>query len=314
MTVYNHILELIGKTPLVELKAIEEKYNLKARLFAKIESFNPAGSVKDRTAYSLVESLKQDERYIRYLEEGRKISIVEATSGNTGIALAMICARLDYELIICVPESVSKERVMILEAFGAKVILTEGSRGMKGSIEKAMEFEDAFKVWQFENPYNPLIHENTTGKEIFEDMEGDLDIFVAGVGTGGTITGCARYFKKMGKDVEIVAVEPFESQVLSGHEPSKHGIAGIGAGFIPNIMDLSLVNRILAIKTEDAYKWANIGARTEGILCGVSSGAAICAAVELAKNEENKDKKIVLILPDTGERYLSTPLFEKKDQ
>lgn len=309
MTVYKGILDVIGNTPLVELCALKEKYLLKANIFAKVESFNPAGSVKDRTAYSLIQSLQQDERYNDAVKNNQKITIVEATSGNTGIALAMICARLGYELIVCMPDNVSKERIKLLNAYGAKTVLTDASKGMKGSIEKTLEYEGAFSLKQFENPYNPLIHEHTTGKEIYEDLNGNIDIFVAGVGTGGTITGCARYFAKH-KKVQIVAVEPYESQALIGKKPEKHGIAGLGAGFIPPIMDLSLVDAIMPVKTVDAYKWARNLAHDEGILCGISSGAALCAAVELAKLPENKGKNLVVVLPDTGERYLSTSLFE----
>ncbi|MDD2261290.1 MAG: cysteine synthase A [Clostridia bacterium] len=308
MTLYKGILDMIGNTPLIELCAIKQKYLLHGDIYAKVEGFNPAGSVKDRTAFSLIQSLQNDDRYIKAVKENAKITIVEATSGNTGIALAMICARLGYELIICMPENMSKERVMTLKAYGAKVILTDGTRGMQGAIEKSLEFKDAFTLCQFENPYNPLIHENTTAKQIYDDLKGDIDIFVAGVGTGGTITGCARYFKKK-KKVHIVAVEPYESQVLSGDKPGRHGIAGIGAGFIPDIYDNSLVDEIIPVKTEQAYEWARELAHTEGILCGVSSGAALCACVELAKKVENIGKNIVCILPDTGERYLSTPLY-----
>ncbi|HPB17932.1 MAG: cysteine synthase A [Clostridia bacterium] len=310
MTVYKGILDVIGKTPLVELCALKQKYLLMANIFAKIESFNPGGSVKDRTAYSLIMGLQQDERYLKAVKNNEKITIVEATSGNTGIALAMICARLGYSLIICMPANASRERVLLLKAYGAEVILTDTALGMKGAIDKSLEFTEAFSLSQFKNPYNPLIHEKITGKQILEDLEGRLDIFVAGVGTGGTITGCARYFKEQNAEVHIVAVEPFESQVLKGSIPGRHGISGIGAGFIPDVLDMSLINEIIPVKTEDAYIWTKNLARDEGILCGVSSGAALAGAIEIAKKHENKGKNIAVILPDTGERYLSTPLFE----
>lgn len=309
MTVYKGILDVIGKTPLIELCALKQKYMLQANLFAKVESFNPGGSVKDRTAYSMIQGLQQDERYLNAVKNNEKITIVEATSGNTGIALAMICARLGYKLIICMPANASKERVLLLKAYGAEVVLTDASQGMKGAIDKSLEYTDSFMLSQFKNPYNPLIHEKTTGKQILDDLEGKLDIFVAGVGTGGTITGCARYFKQH-KNVHIVAVEPYESQVLAGQQPGRHGISGIGAGFIPDILDMKLIDEIVPVKTADAYEWTRNLARTEGILCGVTSGAAVAAAVEIAKKHENKGKNIALILPDTGERYLSTPLFE----
>ncbi|MFA5342330.1 MAG: cysteine synthase A [Clostridia bacterium] len=309
MTVYKGILDLIGKTPLVELCVLKQKYMLQANLFAKVESFNPGGSIKDRTAYSMIQGLQQDYRYQNAVKNNEKITIVEATSGNTGIALAMICARLGYRLIICMPANASRERVLLLKAYGAEVVLTDASQGMKGAIDKSLEYTDAFMLSQFKNPYNPLIHEMTTGKQILDDLEGKLDIFVAGVGTGGTITGCARYFKQK-KNVHIVAVEPFESQVLAGQQPGRHGISGIGAGFIPDVLDMKLIDEIIPVKTEDAYEWTRNLARTEGILCGVTSGAALACAVEIAKKHENKGKNIALILPDTGERYLSTPLFE----
>ncbi len=309
MTVYKGILDVIGKTPLIELCALKQKYMLQANLFAKVESFNPGGSVKDRTAYSMIQGLQQDERYLNAVKNNEKITIVEATSGNTGIALAMICARLGYKLIICMPANASKERVLLLKAYGAEVVLTDASQGMKGAIDKSLEYTDSFMLSQFKNPYNPLIHEKTTGKQILDDLEGKLDIFVAGVGTGGTITGCARYFKQH-NNVHIVAVEPYESQVLAGQQPGRHGISGIGAGFIPDILDMKLIDEIVPVKTADAYEWTRNLARTEGILCGVTSGAAVAAAVEIAKKHENKGKNIALILPDTGERYLSTPLFE----
>ncbi len=309
MTVFKEILDTIGNTPLVELCAIKEKYKLNANIFAKMESFNPGGSVKDRTAYSLIRGLQKDREYIDAVKNNRKISIVEATSGNTGIALAMICAKMGYNLIICMPDNASKERVLLLKAYGAEVVLTDAAYGMKGAIDKSLEYTDAFKLEQFKNPYNPLIHEQTTAKEIFDDLKGKLDIFVAAVGTGGTLTGCARYFKRQ-KNVHIVAVEPFESQAMAGKQPGAHGISGIGAGFIPETLDMKLVDEIFPVKTESAYEWTGNLARTEGILCGVSSGAALVAAVEIAKRGENKGKNIALILPDTGERYLSTPLFE----
>lgn len=310
MTVYKGILDVIGKTPLVELCALKQKYLLSGNLFAKIESFNPGGSVKDRTAYSLIMGLQQDERYLKAVQNNENITIIEATSGNTGIALAMICARLGYNLIICMPANASRERVLLLKAYGAEVILTDSSLGMKGAIDKSLEFTDAFSLSQFKNPFNPLIHEKTTGKQILDDLEGKLDFFVAGVGTGGTITGCARYFKEQNAEVHIVAVEPYESQVLKGDIPGRHGISGIGAGFVPDVLDMNLINEIFPVKTEDAYVWTKNLARVEGIMCGVSSGAALAAAVEIAKKHENKGKNIAVILPDTGERYLSTPLFE----
>ncbi|MFA7674044.1 MAG: cysteine synthase A [Clostridia bacterium] len=311
MTVYKNILETIGNTPMVELKKIKEMNGLYGNIYAKIESFNPAGSVKDRTAYSLIASLENNERFRKARDNGEKISIVEATSGNTGVALAMICAYLGYELIICMPSNMSKERVSLLKAYGAVVILTDASAGMAGAIEKSGEFKESYTVSQFSNPYNPKIHEETTGKEIYDDLNGKVDIFVAGVGTGGTITGVARYLKKHG-NTKVIAVEPFDSQVLRGGQPHSHALAGIGANFIPEVLDLKLLDGITDVKTEEAFFYANVLAKNEGILCGISGGAALFGAVKEAKKECNKGKNIVVIIPDTGERYLSTSLFDEK--
>jgi cysteine synthase A len=309
MTVYKNILETIGNTPMVELCNIRKKNGLPGNIYAKVESFNPAGSIKDRTAFSLIASLDNNERFKKARENGEKISIVEATSGNTGVALAMICAYLGYELIICMPSNMSKERVSLLKAYGARVILTDASLGMAGAIEKSKEFKEAFTVSQFSNRYNPMIHEETTGKEIYDDLQGQVDILVAGVGTGGTITGVARYLKKHG-NTKVIAVEPYDSQVLRGGQPHSHALAGIGANFIPEVLDLTLIDSITDARTEEAFFYANELAKNEGILCGISGGAALYGAVEEAKKECNKGKNIVVIIPDTGERYLSTPLFD----
>lgn len=300
--------DLIGGTPLLETVNYSKKNNVGARILAKLEYFNPAGSVKDRIAYAMVEDAeKKDE-----LVEGS--TIIEATSGNTGIALAAIAAAKGYKIILTMPETMSIERRNLLKALGAEIILTEGKKGMKGAIEKAKELnqitEKSVILSQFENLSNPEIHRNTTAKEILEDTEGNVDIVVAGVGTGGTITGVGEVLKSINENIRVVAVEPFDSPVLSGGEPASHKIQGIGAGFIPKTINVDVIDEIIKVKNEEAFDGAREFASTEGVLVGISSGAALFAAKELATREENKGKTIVVILPDTGERYLSTDLFK----
>ena len=307
--VYDSILDLVGKTPLVELKRIEEKEGLQAKLIAKVESFNPAGSVKDRIAKAMIE----DAEAKGLLKEGSVI--IEPTSGNTGIGLASIAAAKGYRIILTMPETMSVERRNILKAYGAEIVLTEGAKGMKGAIAKAeelaKEIPGSFIPSQFTNPANVQAHFETTGPEIWADTDGKVDIFVAGVGTGGTVTGVGQYLKSQNKDVKVVAVEPETSPVLSKGTAGPHKIQGIGAGFIPDTLDTSVYDEIIPIKNDDAFEEGRAFARSEGILVGISAGAALKAAVELAKRKENKGKNIVVLLPDSGDRYLSTPLFAK---
>ena len=307
--VYDSILDLVGKTPLVELKRIEEKEGLQAKLIAKVESFNPAGSVKDRIAKAMIE----DAEAKGLLKEGSVI--IEPTSGNTGIGLAAAATVKGYGMILTMPETMSVERRNIVKAYGAEVVLTDGTKGMKGAIEKAdelaKEIPNSFIAGQFVNPANPATHKKTTGPEIWEDTDGEVDIFVAGVGTGGTITGTGEYLKEKKPEVKIVAVEPASSPVLSEGVSGPHKIQGIGAGFVPETLNTSIYDEIIKVENEDAFETGKYLAAEEAILAGISSGAALYAAIQLAKREENKGKTIVVLLPDNGDRYYSTPLFAK---
>ena len=307
--VYDSILDLVGKTPLVELKRIEEKEGLQAKLIAKVESFNPAGSVKDRIAKAMIE----DAEAKGLLKEGSVI--IEPTSGNTGIGLAAAATVKGYRMILTMPETMSVERRNIVKAYGAEVVLTDGTKGMKGAIEKAdelaKEIPNSFIAGQFVNPANPATHKKTTGPEIWEDTDGEVDIFVAGVGTGGTITGTGEYLKEKKPEVKIVAVEPASSPVLSEGVSGPHKIQGIGAGFVPETLNTSIYDEIIKVENEDAFETGKYLAAEEAILAAISSGAALYAAIQLAKREENKGKTIVVLLPDNGDRYYSTPLFAK---
>lgn len=306
--IYTSVEQLIGKTPLFEVQKIEETMGLKAKILVKLELFNPAGSVKDRVGLSMI--LDAEERGI--LKPGG--TIIEPTSGNTGIGLAAVAASRGYHTIFTMPETMSMERRKLLKGYGAQIVLTDGAKGMAGAIaradELAAEIEGAIVLGQFVNPANPMAHLTTTGPEIWEDTDGKIDIFVAGAGTGGTVTGTGRYLKERNPEVKIVAVEPATSAVLSGEKPGAHGLQGIGAGFIPEILDVDLLDEIIPVQNEEAYEAAKLLAKKQGLLVGITSGAALHAAIELAKREENAGKIIVAILPDTGERYLSTPLFD----
>ena len=308
MAVYKSITDLIGRTPLLELSNYEKENNLEATIVAKLEYFNPAGSVKDRIAKAMVEDAEQK----GILKPGA--TIIEPTSGNTGIGLASVASAKGYKVILTMPETMSVERRNLLKAYGAQLVLTEGAKGMKGAIAKADELKeeiaDSVILGQFVNPANPAIHKATTGPEIWEDTEGKVDIFVAGVGTGGTITGTGEYLKSQNPNVKVVAVEPETSPVLSKGTPGPHKIQGIGAGFVPDTLNTDVYDEIITVKNEDAFATGNKIAKSEGVLVGISSGAAVWAATQLAKRPENKGKTIVALLPDTGERYLSTPLFE----
>ena len=307
MKIYDTITDTVGHTPLVELKRIEAKYGLEAKLVAKVESFNPVGSVKDRIAKAMIEDAE---------EKGlinKDTVIVEPTSGNTGIGLSMVAASKGLRIILTMPETMSVERRNLLKAYGAELVLTEGSKGMKGAIAKAdelaKEIPNSFIPSQFTNQANPRIHYRTTGPEIYEDSDGSVDIFVAGVGTGGTLSGTGKYLKEKKPGVKVVAVEPESSPVLSKGTPGPHKIQGIGAGFVPETLDTSIYDEILPISNEEAFEKGRESARSEGLLIGISSGAALAAAIKLAKREENKGKTIVVLFPDTGERYLSTAMF-----
>ena len=307
--VYDSILDLVGKTPLVELKRIEEKEGLQAKLIAKVESFNPAGSVIERIAIAMIEVAVA----IGLLKEGSVI--IEPTSGNTGIGLAAAATVKGYRMILTMPETMSVERRNIVKAYGAEVVLTDGTKGMKGAIEKAdelaKEIPNSFIAGQFVNPANPETHKKTTGPEIWEDTDGAVDIFVAGVGTGGTITGTGEYLKEKKPEVKVVAVEPASSPVLSEGVSGPHKIQGIGAGFVPETLNTGIYDEIIKVENEDAFKTGRDLAAEEAILAGISSGAALYAAIQLAKREENKGKTIVVLLPDNGDRYYSTALFAK---
>ena len=307
MSIYQKITDLIGNTPLLELGNYEKKHGLEARLLAKLEYFNPAGSIKDRIAMAMLD----DAEAKGLLKPGAVI--IEPTSGNTGIGLAAVGAARGYTVVLTMPETMSVERRNLLKAYGAQVVLTDGSKGMKGAIAKAQELADStpgsFIPGQFTNPANPEIHRRTTGPEIWRDTEGKVDIFVSGVGTGGTITGVGEYLKAQNPDVRVVAVEPASSPVLSEGRSGPHKIQGIGAGFVPDTLNTAVYDEIIAVENEDAFAIGREVARTDGILVGISSGAALYAATQLAKRPENKGKVIVALLPDTGDRYLSTPLF-----
>ena len=306
--IYTSADQLIGKTPLLELTNIEKKEGLEARILAKLEYFNPAGSVKDRIAKAMID----DAEAKGLLKEGSVI--IEPTSGNTGIGLASVAAARGYRIIIVMPETMSVERRALMKAYGAELVLTEGAKGMKGAIaradELAKEIPNAFIPGQFVNPANPAVHKATTGPEIWEDTGGKVDIFVAGVGTGGTITGVGEYLKEQNPAVKVVAVEPAGSPVLSKGTGGSHKIQGIGAGFVPDVLNTAVYDEIIAVENEDAFAAGKLVGRSEGVLVGISSGAAVWAATELAKRPENKGKTIVALLADTGDRYLSTPLFE----
>lgn len=307
--IYQTADQLIGKTPLLELTHIEKELNLNARILAKLEYYNPAGSVKDRVAKAIIEDA---ERTGRLKPDS---VIIEPTSGNTGIGLASVGAAKGYRTIIVMPETMSVERRKIIKAYGAELVLTEGAKGMKGAIAKAEELANeipgGFIPGQFVNPANPQIHFDTTGPEIFEDTDGEVDIFVAGVGTGGTITGVGKYLKSQEKDVKVIAVEPAASPVLSGGTAGAHKIQGIGAGFIPDVLDTAIYDEIITVGNEDAFEKGKLIGKKEGILVGISSGAALHAAIEVAKRAENAGKTIVVVFPDNGDRYYSTPLFEE---
>ncbi len=306
--IYKNVEELIGRTPLLEVGRIEELKQLKARVLVKLEYFNPAGSVKDRAAYEMLTDAEEK----GLISPGA--TIIEPTSGNTGIGLAAVAASRGYKTIFTMPETMSIERRKLLMGYGAKIVLTDGRRGMAGAIEKAdelqKEMDNAIVLGQFVNGANPQAHIKTTGPEIWEDTDGQVDIFVAGVGTGGTVTGTGTYLKQKNPDIKIAAVEPKDSAVLSGGQPGPHGLMGIGAGFIPDILDTSIYDEVIQVTNEEAYETARLLATTQGVLTGITSGAALCAAIMLAGREENAGKTIVALLPDTGERYLSTPLFE----
>lgn len=309
MTVYKAISDLIGNTPLVELTHIEEKEGLDASVVAKVEFFNPAGSVKDRIAKKMIEDAEKK----GLIKPGA--TLIEPTSGNTGIGIASVAAAKGYKAIMTMPETMSVERRNLLKAYGAKVVLTDGKAGMKGAIAKAKELAatipNSFIPSQFENPSNPQAHYESTGPEIWEDTEGKVDIFVAGVGTGGTVSGTGKYLKDQNPNVKVVAVEPATSPVLSEGHAGPHGIQGIGAGFVPNILDTSVYDEVFTVTNEQAYETGRLIAHNEGMLVGISSGAATYAAIQIAKRPENKGKTIVVLLPDTGERYLSTPMFSE---
>lgn len=306
--IYQSVSELIGHTPLVEFTHLEKKYGLEARLLAKLEYFNPAGSVKDRVARAIIEKAEED----GLLKEGA--TIIEPTSGNTGIGLAAVAATKGYRSIIVLPETMSVERRNMIKAYGAEIVLTEGSQGMKGAIAKAeelhKEMENSIIAGQFVNPANPEAHRKTTGPEIWEDTDGEVDVFVAGVGTGGTITGVGEYLKSKKEDVKIIAVEPASSPVLSKGEAGPHKIQGIGAGFVPDTLNTEIYDEIITVENEDAILLGKEIAKKEGVLVGISSGAALSAAIQVAKRPENKGKTVVVLLPDSGDRYYSTELFQ----
>ncbi len=311
MPIYTSVTQLIGKTPLVELTQLEKIFSLKARLLAKVESFNPAGSAKDRVALALIQAAEADGR----LKPGGVI--IEPTSGNTGIGLAMVGALRGYRVIIVMPDTMSAERRLLMTAYGAELVLSDGKQGMTGAIAKARELAaqipGAFIPDQFSNPANAKAHYETTGPEIYADAEGNVDVFVAGVGTGGTITGVGRYLKEQNPNIQIIGVEPASSAVLSGQKPGAHGLQGIGAGFVPEVLDADILDEILPVTETQAYAAGRLLAKKEGLLAGISAGAALHGAIECAKLPENAGKTVVVLLPDTGDRYLSTEMFQTKD-
>lgn len=307
MKVYESVDQLVGHTPLLELKRVEEAHGVSARILGKLEYFNPAGSIKDRIAKAMID----DAEAAGILKPGA--TIIEPTSGNTGIGLASIAAARGYQLFLTMPETMSVERRNLIKAYGAKIVLTDGAKGMTGAIEKAnelaAEIEGSFIPGQFINPANPAIHKATTGPEIWQDTDGTVDILVAGVGTGGTLTGIGQHLKEQNPEVKLIAVEPSDSPVLSEGRAGSHKIQGIGAGFVPEVLDTTLYDEVITVESDDAFAIGREIGREEGVLVGISSGAAVWAALELAKRPENEGKTIVAILPDTGERYLSTPMF-----
>ena len=305
--IYTSAEQLIGRTPLLELSHIEKEYKLKAKIIAKLEYLNPAGSVKDRIAKAMIDEAENSGK----LRTGSVI--IEPTSGNTGIGLAAVAAARGYRIVIVMPETMSVERRLLMKAYGAELVLTDGSKGMKGAIEKAeelaKEIPDSFLAGQFVNPANPKIHRETTGPEIYQDTDGKVDIFVAGVGTGGTVTGVGEYLKSQNSNIQVIAVEPASSPMLSEGKAGAHKIQGIGAGFVPDVLNTNIYDRVITVDEEDAFRVGRMIGQKEGVLVGISSGAAAHAAIELAKLPENEGKNIVVLLPDTGDRYLSTPLF-----
>lgn len=307
--IYTSAEQLIGETPLLELTHIEKEFNLKAKILAKLEFFNPAGSVKDRIAKAMLDDAEASGRL------NADSVIIEPTSGNTGIGLASVAAARGYKIIIVMPETMSVERRQIMKAYGAELVLTDGSKGMSGAIEKAdelaKEIPNSFIPGQFVNPSNPKAHIDTTGPEIYEATGGSIDIFVAGVGTGGTLTGVGQYLKSKNQNIQIIAVEPKSSPVLTEGTSGAHKIQGIGAGFVPETLDVNVYDEVIAVTDEKAFEFGRLIGKKEGILAGISSGAALCAAIELAQRKENEGKTIVTLFPDTGDRYLSTPLFEQ---
>ena len=308
--IYQSVTELIGRTPLLVAKAFAKEYNLPANIVVKLEYFNPAGSVKDRIAIAMIEQAERDGK----IAPGA--TLIEPTSGNTGIGIAAIAAARGYHAILTMPETMSVERRNLLKAYGAEIVLTDGSQGMKGAIARAeqlqKEIPNSFIPSQFENPANPAVHERTTGPEIWTDTDGNIDAFIAGVGTGGTVSGVGRYLKSKKPSIHVVAVEPVDSPVLSGGKPGPHKIQGIGAGFIPATLDTKVYDEVIQVKNEDAFAYGREFARREGALVGISSGAALAAAVELARRPDFAGKNIVVLLPDGGDRYLSTDLFQDK--
>ncbi len=306
------LTDLIGNTPLLELGNFNREHDAKATIIAKLEYFNPGGSVKDRIGFSMIEDAEKQGLL------NKDSIIIEPTSGNTGIALAFIAAAKGYRLILTMPETMSLERRNLLKALGAELVLTPGPEGMVGAIKKAdelhAEYQNSFVPQQFKNPANPEIHRKTTAEEIWRDTDGDIDIFVSGVGTGGTITGVGEVLKERNPEIKIVAVEPFDSQVIAGGKPGPHKIQGIGAGFVPDILNTSIIDEIIPVKNEDALRTGRKLAKTEGLIVGISSGAAVYAALQLEQREENSGKRIVVILPDTGERYLSTLLYQVENE
>ena len=305
--IYTSAEQLIGRTPLLELSHIDKEYKLKAKIIAKLEYLNPAGSVKDRIAKAMIDEAENSGK----LRTGSVI--IEPTSGNTGIGLAAVAAARGYRIVIVMPETMSVERRQLMKAYGAELVLTDGRKGMKGAIEKAeelaKEISDSFLVGQFVNPANPKIHRETTGPEIYRDTDGKVDIFVAGVGTGGTVTGVGEYLKSQNSNIQVIAVEPASSPMLSEGKAGAHKIQGIGAGFVPDVLNTNIYDRVITVDEEDAFRVGRMIGQKEGVLVGISSGAAVHAAIELAKLPENEGKNIVVLLPDTGDRYLSTPLF-----